>query len=160
MNTNNTDPHLALRSEKVRRVVGQIPPVLVRYGTSIAVLAIAAMLAVAAFLPYKQVLRGTATVHTVADTLASDIVLVDMRLRFDTPMADIARDAITITLTAVNGHSIHGALRSLSPHIDTLGRQRVTAAFTPADISPILHSQCAFALTVERGSLLRSLVGR
>ncbi len=161
MNTNNTDPHLALRSEKVRRVVGQIPPVLVRYGTSIAVLAIAAMLVVAAFLPYRQVLRGTATVHTVADTLAPDTLLVAVSLRFDAPVAISQGQATSgVAFSTYSGQSIRGHLLSLSPNPDTLGRQSAYVALPSTNIDALLHSQCAFALTLERGTLLRSLMGR
>lgn len=160
MNTNNTDPHLALRSEKVRRVVGQIPPVLVRYGTSIAVVAIAAMLAVAALLPYKQVLRGTATVHTVADTLAPDTLLVAVSLRFDAPVAISQGQATSVAFSTYSGQSIRGHLLSLTSNPDTLGRQSAYVALPSTNIDALLHSQCAFALSLDRGTLLRSLVGR
>lgn len=140
--------------------VGQIPPVLVRYGTSIAVLAIAAMLAVAAVLPHRQVLRGTATVHTVADTLAHDSVLLAVGLRFDSPVAISPTEAKSVAFSTYSGQSIHGHLFSLSPNPDTLGRQSAYVALPSTNIDALLHSQCAFALTLERGSLLRSLVGR
>ena len=159
-NESNIDPHLALRSEKVRRVVGQIPPALIRYGTGIAVLAMLAMLAVAAVLPHRQVLRGTATVHGAADTLTHDTLAIALRLRFDTPTANIASGATPIAITLPAGGSIQGQLRHLSPHPDTLGYRQATATFAATDIAPALHTQCPFALTVQRGTLLRSFVGR
>ena len=134
---------------------------LVRYGTSIAVLTVAAMLTVAALLPHKQVLRGTATVHTVADTLAPDTLLVAVSLRFDAPVAISQGQATSgVAFSTYSGQSIHGHLLSLAPNPDTLGRQSAYVALPSTNIDALLHSQCAFALTLERGTLLRSLVGR
>jgi hypothetical protein len=57
-----------LRSEKVRSIVGQIPPSLVRYGITVIGIVLLCLLAVAYFLPYKQVYSGTAIVHGAAGT--------------------------------------------------------------------------------------------
>lgn len=57
-----------LRSEKVRSIVGQIPSTLVRYGITAIGAVLLCLLAVAYFLPYKQVYSGTATIHEVAIT--------------------------------------------------------------------------------------------
>lgn len=42
-----------LRSEKVRNIIGQIPPILLRYGISIIGIALLMVVAVAAFIPYQ-----------------------------------------------------------------------------------------------------------
>lgn len=44
---------IELRSEKVRNIVGQVPPVLLRYGISIIGLAICILLAISAIIPYQ-----------------------------------------------------------------------------------------------------------
>lgn len=140
--------------------VGQIPPVLVRYGTSIAVLAMAAMLAVAAVLPHRQVLRGTACVVGVAEHLPADSVLLAVGLRFDSPVAISPTEAKSVAFSTYSGQSINGHLRTLAANPDTLGWQSAFVVIPATDTVPLLHTQCAFALTLERGSLLRSLVGR
>lgn len=45
---------IELRSEQVRKIIGQIPPVLVRIGIGIIGIIIALLLAVAAFVPYPE----------------------------------------------------------------------------------------------------------
>lgn len=46
-------PKVELRSEKVRNIIGQVPPVLLRYGIAIIGLALLALVGVSAFIPYQ-----------------------------------------------------------------------------------------------------------
>ncbi len=77
-----------LRSEKVRSIVGQIPPSLVRYG--IAAIGEVCLLAVAYFLPYKQVYSGTATIHKTATTpvTPADSTNITILLKFENKRPD------------------------------------------------------------------------
>jgi len=56
-------PKVELRSEKVRNIIGQVPPVLLRYGIAIIGLALLALVGVSAFIPYQP---GIATEITVS----------------------------------------------------------------------------------------------
>jgi len=47
METENTHSRIELRSEKVRRIIGEIPPALVRWGIAIIVIVFAILLTVA-----------------------------------------------------------------------------------------------------------------
>jgi hypothetical protein len=44
---------IELRSEKVRNIIGQVPPGLLRYGTAVIGLALCMLVAAAAFIPYQ-----------------------------------------------------------------------------------------------------------
>ena len=50
--TNNTNDKIELRSEKVRKLIGEIPPSLVRWGTAIIAIIFIALLAAVSLLPY------------------------------------------------------------------------------------------------------------
>ena len=50
-NNNKAEPEL--RSEKVRNIIGQVPPGLLRYGTAIISLALCMLVAAAALIPYQ-----------------------------------------------------------------------------------------------------------
>ena len=50
--TNNTHDKIELRSEKVRKLIGEIPPSLVRWGTAIIAIVFLALLAAVCLLPY------------------------------------------------------------------------------------------------------------
>lgn len=50
-NNNKAEPEL--RSEKVRNIIGQVPPGLLRYGTAVIGLALCMLVAAAAFIPYQ-----------------------------------------------------------------------------------------------------------
>lgn len=52
MNNKNSD--MELRSEKVRNLLGEIPPVLVRWGTVIIVAIFLILLLVVCFMPYPH----------------------------------------------------------------------------------------------------------
>lgn len=48
----NTHDRIELRSEKVRKLIGEIPPSLVRWGTAIIIIIFIALLAAVCLLPY------------------------------------------------------------------------------------------------------------
>lgn len=50
--SNNTHDNIELRSEKVRKLIGEIPPSLVRWGTAIIAIVFFALLAAVCLLPY------------------------------------------------------------------------------------------------------------
>lgn len=50
--TDNGQPQIELRSEKVRKLIGEIPPSLVRWGTAIIAIVFIALLAAVCLLPY------------------------------------------------------------------------------------------------------------
>ena len=52
METSNTHDKIELRSEKVRKLIGEIPPSLVRWGTAIIAVVFIALLAAVCLLPY------------------------------------------------------------------------------------------------------------
>ncbi len=56
-----------LRSEKMRSIVGQIPPALVRYGTIILFAVLLIILGIAYFMPYKQVYSGSITFYDISE---------------------------------------------------------------------------------------------
>lgn len=51
-NSNNSQDKIELRSEKVRKLIGEIPPSPVRWGTAIIALIVAALLMAVCLLPY------------------------------------------------------------------------------------------------------------
>lgn len=59
----NAEKSYELRSEKVRSIVGQIPPALTRYGISIIAVVLVILFSIAYFMPYKQVYSGTITFY-------------------------------------------------------------------------------------------------
>ncbi|MDE6077197.1 MAG: hypothetical protein K2G29_05640 [Muribaculaceae bacterium] len=50
--SHTTHDNIELRSEKVRKLIGEIPPSLVRWGTAIIAILFLALLAAVYFLPY------------------------------------------------------------------------------------------------------------
>lgn len=52
MNTNSKDTNVEIRSEKVRNLLGKIPPTLVLWGTVVIIAIIFSLLLVVCFMPY------------------------------------------------------------------------------------------------------------
>lgn len=50
--SNKTNDNIELRSEKVRKLIGEIPPSLVRYGIAIITIIFIALVAAVCLLPY------------------------------------------------------------------------------------------------------------
>lgn len=58
---------IGLRSEQVRKIIGQIPPVLVRSGIGIIGIIVALLLAVAAFVPYPETTETDITLTSILE---------------------------------------------------------------------------------------------
>lgn len=73
---------IELRSEQVRKIIGQIPPVLIRSGIGIIGIIVALLLAIAAFVPYPE-------------TTESDIILTSIREKQVIATGELSYDYIT-----------------------------------------------------------------
>ncbi|BAR48833.1 hypothetical protein TFKS16_0817 [Tannerella forsythia KS16] len=117
---------IELRSEKVRNIIGQIPPVLLRYGTVIIGVTLAALCMLSMYIPYRE----TVPVHIVIEQ-SNDMVY---------GLALVPKDRILLMQTG-NRVMIHdplsGSPEATVSHISTVparsdGRRReVRIAFPP-----------------------------
>lgn len=58
---------IELRSEQVRKIIGQVPPTLVRSGISIIGIIVALLLAAAAFVPYPETVECDITLNDIRE---------------------------------------------------------------------------------------------
>lgn len=146
-----------LRSEKVRSIVGQIPSALVQYGIIAIGAVLLCLLAVAYFLPYKQVYSGTATVHRATTATSADSMNITILLKFENKHP-----------YNVNGQMIYlqspygmftGQLRDLSAVRDTLERQKAICRFKSADIKIVENQTVDFQIVRTSGNLLQKMLG-
>ena len=146
-----------LRSEKVRSIVGQIPSSLVRYGITVIGAVLLCLLAVAYFLPYKQVYSGTATVHGATTATPADSTDITILLKFENKRPD-----------NVNGQMIYlqspyrtfaGQIRDLSPVRDTLERQKAICRFKVTEIKSVENQTVDFQIVSSSGNLLQKMLG-
>ena len=146
-----------LRSEKLRSIVGQIPSSLVRYGITAIGAILLFLLAVAYFLPYKQVYLGTATVHGATTATPADSTDITILLKFENKRPD-----------NVNGQMIYlqspyrtfvGQIQDLSSVRDTLERQEALCRFKSADIKTVENQTVDFQITRTSGNLLQKMLG-
>lgn len=154
--TKRTERDFELRSEKVRSIVGQVPPALVRYGTMVIAGVLACLVAIGCLLPYKRVYTGTAIVGKAADKAATDSVELAIRLRFGSQRPDGVA-GMPILLETPSG-SVAGRMTNLSPLRDTLGYQTAQARFERTEIRRAESQTVDFRLTRSSGNLLREMV--
>lgn len=154
---NKQERSFELRSEKVRSIVGQIPSSLVRYGITAIGVVLLCLLAVAYFLPYKQVYSGTATIHGVTTAAPADSTDITILLKFENKRPG-----------NVNGQIIYlqspyctfaGQIRSLSPVRDTLERQEALCRFKPTEIKSVENQTVDFKIVRSSGNLLQKMLG-
>ena len=79
---------IELRSEKVRNIIGQIPPILITHGTMFIGLALLSLFLAAAFIPYQPTIDTDITVlhavhdydlaHGYADSRLSVFFIIDL----------------------------------------------------------------------------------
>ncbi|HCN52942.1 MAG TPA: hypothetical protein DIS88_03785 [Prevotella sp.] len=146
-----------LRSEKVRSIVGQIPPSLVRYGITVIGIVLLCLLAVAYFLPYKQVYSGTAIVHGAAGTMRGDSLDIAISLRFDNKRPhDASGQMIYMNASKC---TFAGCVVDLSAIRDTLDYQRTVCRFKVADIQTVENQTVNFQIVQSSGNLLLQMLG-
>lgn len=146
-----------LRSEKVRSIVGEIPSSLVRYGITTIGAVLLCLLAVAYFLPYKQVCAGKATVHGVTAAASADSTNITILLKFEYKHPynvngqELYLQTLDVTFT--------GKIQSLSAIRDTLERQKAICRFKSADIKKIENRTVDFQIVYSSGNLLQKMLG-
>ena len=154
---NKQERSFELRSEKVRSIVGQIPSSLVRYGITAIGVVLLCLLAVAYFLPYKQVYSGTATIHGVTTAAPADSTDITILLKFDNKRPGNVNGQI-IYLQSPYG-TFAGQIRSLSPVRDTLERQEALCRFKPTEIKSVENQTVDFKIVRSSGNLLQKMLG-
>ena len=145
-----------LRSEKVRSIVGQIPSTLVRYGITAIGAVLLCLLAVAYFLPYKQVCSGTATIHEVAIT-PTDSTDITILLRFENKRLDNAIGQMLYLHTPDS--SFAGQIQNLSSIRDTLEHQEALCRFKGTEIKSVENQTVDFQIVRTSSNLLQKMLG-
>ena len=154
---NKQERSFELRSEKVRSIVGQIPSSLVRYGITAIGAVLLCLLAVAYFLPYKQVYSGTATIHGVTTAAPADSTDITILLKFENKRPGNVNGQI-IYLQSPYG-TFAGQIRSLSYVRDTLERQEALCRFKPTEIKSVENQTVDFKIVRSSGNLLQKMLG-
>ncbi|MDN4754996.1 hypothetical protein QYZ87_10810 [Porphyromonadaceae bacterium W3.11] len=143
-----------LRSEKVRSIVGQIPPALVRYGTIILFAVLLVLFGIAYFMPYKQVYSGTITFYDISEPATTAyITFVN-----DKSLTSIDKStSLTIHLEAQN---LDVQLRSIENRRDTLNRYPVIIQVNKGyqNIANLKNSTSDFTLVESSDNLLSHIL--
>ena len=152
--------NLELRSEKVRSIVGQVPPALVRYGSALVLLVLLVLLGIAHALPYSQVLDGDAIVRTAPEPSAHpDTMLLHVELRWAQPSTDISPVGCTLSLDGPEV-SVQGRLTAYTALRSPDGTHAATIALPATDAQHLQPSTLSCRLLVGKGSLLQHFLGR
>lgn len=148
-----------LRSEKVRSIVGQVPPILLRYGITIIGIILLILLGISYYLPYKQVYSGTATIHRIPQC-KTDSVNISILLEFKEKRPNLCsiKDA-KLFLIAPNT-TIQGHLTLFSAKRDTLGRNIAKVRLPVFALKSIEYSEVDFTLTQDSTNLLGHFFGK
>lgn len=133
-----------LRSEKVRSIVGQIPPALVRYGTIILFVVLVILFGIAYFVPYKQVYSGTITFYDTPSTAY-------INFSDDKALTKIEEPIPLIIHTEAHDYTIK--LISIVNERDTLNRYPVSVE-EAQNISNLRNRTFDFTLVESSGNLL------
>lgn len=136
-----------LRSEKVRSIVGQIPPAFVRYGTIILFAVFLVLLGIAYVIPYKQVYSGTITFYDVSDISTTTYI----SFANDKALTKIEEPMPLIIHT--EGYDCTITLVSIVNERDTLNRYPVSIEDSP-NITNLRNRTFDFTLVKSSENLL------
>ena len=145
-----------LCSEKVRNIVGQIPSSLIRYGITTIGAVLLCLLAVAYFLPYKQVYSGTATIHGATTAAPVDSTTIIILLKFENKRPDKVKGQMICLQSPYR--TFVGQIQDLSSVRDTLERQEALCRFKSADIKTVENQTVDFQITRTSGNLLQKML--
>ena len=154
---NKQERSFELRSEKVRSIVGQIPSSLVRYGITAIGAILLFLLAVAYFLPYKQVYLGTATVHGATTATPADSTDITILLKFENKRPDNVNGQIIYLQSPYR--TFAGQIQDLSSVRDTFERQKAICRFKVTEIKSVENQTVDFQITRTSGNLLQKMLG-
>lgn len=144
-----------LRSEKMRSIVGQIPPALVRYGTIILFAVLMVLFGIAYFMPYKQVYSGTITFYDLSEpsttayiSYANGKVLTNIE------------EPIPLT-PHLETEDLDVQLKSIENRRDTLNRYPSIVVLPPEQkrwLPKLQNSTFDFTIVENNGNLLGHLI--
>lgn len=150
-----------LRSEKVRSIVGQVPPVLLRWGISIIGIVLLLLFAVSYYLPYKQIFSGEAVVKAVPET-ENDSIQLTIFLKFTDrrPNEKTIKGSDIILNASSADCAVVGKMISLSFERDTLGRSESNIKVGRSSVKPLEQSEVSFVLTQTSTNLLEHFLNK
>ena len=148
---------LELRSEKVRSIIGQVPPSLLRYG-ALAILATLVILVYVSYsIPYKQIYTGTAVIRALPDSLEASPAAVLIKFSDRRPALS-PTEKLPITLHTPMGE-VEGQLVKLSSWRDSLGRQEAFCLFLLSELSLLQNHEVDFTIVRTSGNILQKVLG-
>ena len=154
-NNKKKNKNFELRSEKVRNIVGQVPPILLRWGITIIGIVLLFLFIISYYLPYKQIYSGEAVVKTVPETGTNDNIQLSILLKFADRRPDgKAVRGSDIILNASSPNAVMGKIISLSTARDTLGRSEACITVHKLSVKFLEQSEVNFILTQTSASLL------
>jgi|JTFP01.1.fsa_nt_gb hypothetical protein len=142
-----------LRSEKVRNIVGKVPPNLVRYGMITIILVIFVFLIIMDYLPYKQEFIGKAIVYEIPISTKDSVdVIVELAL----PDIDSYHLLINKKIQLSNEEFNYvGSLIKYSVQKETNGMNRSVLRIANKQLPKIKQSQFKYKLTVIETTMFK-----
>lgn len=145
-----------LRSEKVRNIIGPMPPRLIRYGIAIICLAMVMVVCVSAFLPFRKVARGMIYISEVAIS-TRDTVCVKAQLRFTSSGSVENTEGCKIICNRAD-NEIKGIISTYIPGRTERGEYKVELRFNKKDIAPFEKTEVDFKIILSETSVLKRLL--
>lgn len=155
-----------LQSEKVRSIIGQMPPALTRYGITFIGIALLLLFWIAYMLPYKKVYTGHAFIsHRLSSSdsrridKGEDSIEIVLLLHFEgsSPRDEVLPLHSSLQLET-SGYPVTTNLLTLSTQSDTRGRHLARCQIATRDTLHLTSQSYAFYLTLTEGSLLQQLL--
>lgn len=144
--TTSTKRTIELRSEKVRSVVGAVPPALVRYGATVVAATLLILLLVLSIIPYRR-------------AIPCNVVVGERQaLAIDAPVV-LAEGQSAHLLLQLDTVTLEGDVLSCLPHRDAQGFYQIASRFPASGrLQPYVGTMLEGRVVVSGGSMLRHIL--
>jgi len=147
---------IELRSEKVRSIVGKVPPTLIRYGIMIIALVIFIFLIIIGYLPYKQEFTGKAVVYDIPISTKDSVnVVVELELPDTNNYHLLINKKIKLS---TEGFECSGYIVEYSTQRKANGMNRSVLRMLNKQLPRIQQSQVNYRLTIIETTMLKKIL--
>lgn len=142
---------IELRSEKVRSIIGGVPPMLTRYGTFILLLVLLIFISISAFIPYLRIINGVVTINDIPEIVSDSIILhVELEMLPSNNLCPIGSEITLIT----DNHYIQGKVSNYNFIKTAKGKNEAELILPSQKIKALQNSEVEFRLTISESTII------
>lgn len=153
--SNKQKQDFELRSEKVRKIIGQIPPILMRYEITTISFIIIVFSSISIILPYKQIVSGTLVIDKLL-TMTNDSISFNAKLKLPDKFS-FSNNNLNKLLLITPDSIYQGHIIEYSPLKNIDGQYEITLRVPTININKLQNSTLDFKLIIYKSTVFKQI---